>query len=96
MAPGNSIDTINVVGDISFAAGSFYDVEVNATGQSDRTVATGAANIAGGTVNLLPEAGGTYGIGTTYTIITAGGGVVGTFDAITLNTGLMFLDAAVL
>ena len=93
VAPGNSIGTINVGGDVNFAAGSVYDVEVNAAGQSDRIIATGDANIAGGTVNILPEAGGTYAVGTTYTFLTAAN-INGTFDAVTLNTASMFLDAA--
>ncbi len=93
IAPGNSIGTLNVVGDVNFAAGSIYDVEVNAQGQSDLIIATGNANITGGTVNLLPEAGGAYGLGTTYTFLTAAN-VIGTFDAITLNTTSLFLDAA--
>ena len=93
VAPGNSIGTINVGGDVNFAAGSVYDVEVNAAGQSDRIIATGDANIAGGTVNILPEAGGTYAVGTTYTFLTAAN-INGAFDAVTLNTASMFLDAA--
>ena len=93
VAPGNSIGTINVGGDVNFAAGSVYDVEVNAAGQSDRIIATGDANIAGGTVNILPEAGGTYAVGTTYTFLTAAT-INGTFDAVTLNSASMFLDAA--
>lgn len=93
VAPGNSIGTINVGGDVNFAAGSVYDVEVNAAGQSDRIIATGDANIAGGTINILPEAGGTYAVGTTYTFLTAAN-INGTFDAVTLNTASMFLDAA--
>ena len=93
VAPGNSIGTINVGGDVNFAAGSVYDVEVNAAGQSDRIIATGDANIAGGTVNILPEAGGTYAVGTTYTFLTAAN-INGAFDAVTLNSASMFLDAA--
>ena len=93
VAPGNSIGTINVGGDVNFAAGSVYDVEVNAAGQSDRIIATGDTNIAGGTINILPEAGGTYAVGTTYTFLTAAT-INGAFDAVTLNTSSMFLDAA--
>jgi T5SS/PEP-CTERM-associated repeat protein len=93
LAPGNSIGTLNVVGDVNFAAGSTYEVEVNAQGQSDRTIATGNANITGGTIQIVPEVGSVYGVGTTYTFLTAGS-VTGTFDAITLSTSSLFLDAA--
>lgn len=95
LAPGNSIGTIQVVGDVNFAPGSFYDVEVNASGQSDRTEATGAANLTGGTVRLSgePESGGVYGLGS-YWILSAAGGVNGTFDAVTFTTAPLFLDAA--
>ena len=52
LAPGDSIGTINVAGPLSFGAGSTYQVEVNAAGQSDRTIATGAATLASGTVQV--------------------------------------------
>ena len=88
VAPGNSIGTLSIVGDIGFAVGSEYDVEVLPDGSSDLIAAGGAATIDGGTVNVL--AGGTlYNISTDYTILTAGGGVTGTFDSV--NSNLAFL-----
>ncbi|MGO4741648.1 autotransporter-associated beta strand repeat-containing protein, partial [Bosea sp. 2KB_26] len=69
VAPGNSIGTLNVAGNISFASGSTYQLEVNAAGQSDRIAATGTATLSGGTVQLLAEQGG-YGASTRYTILT--------------------------
>ncbi|MGE4351003.1 MAG: autotransporter outer membrane beta-barrel domain-containing protein, partial [Bdellovibrionales bacterium] len=62
-------------------------------GESDQTIVTGTANIGGGTISLLPEEGSIYGVGTTYTFLTAGA-VTNTFDNITLTTASLFLDAA--
>jgi outer membrane autotransporter protein len=78
LAPGGSIGTLNVNGNLSLAAGSFYDIAVTATGQNSKTVATGAATIAGGTVEVM-EQPGTYPPSFKYTILTANGGVNGTF-----------------
>ena len=52
VAPGNSIGTLNVAGNITFQPGSFFDVEIDAAGNSDR-VAAGTATINGGTVRVL-------------------------------------------
>jgi fibronectin-binding autotransporter adhesin len=89
IAPGNSIGTLNVAGNITFNAGSTYEVEVNAAGQSDRMAAAGTATINGGTVQVLAGAGN-YAPATTYTILTANGGRSGTFASVTSN--LAFLD----
>jgi outer membrane autotransporter protein len=78
LAPGGSIGTLNVTGNLSLAAGSFYQVEVNAAGAGSKTIATGTAAIAGGTVEVI-EQPGTYPLTSKYTILTANGGVNGTF-----------------
>ena len=52
VAPGNSIGTLNVSGNVAFAAGSIYQVEINAAGQSDKIIATGTATLSGGTVQV--------------------------------------------
>jgi len=89
VAPGNSIGTINV-GNITFNAGSIYEVEVNAAGASDKIAASGSATINGGGVKVLAGMGN-YAPATTYTILTATGGRTGTFtDGVTSN--LAFLD----
>lgn len=87
-APGNSIGTQTVNGNLSFAAGSIFAVEVNAAGQSDRVNATGTATIAGGTVQVLAEAG-VYSPISTYTILTAAGGVSGRFANVTSNLAFL-------
>ena len=84
VAPGNSIGTLNVAGNVGFAAGSTFQVEANAAGQSDRLAATGTATLAGGTVQVLAQAG-TYDPRTQYQILTATGGVAGQFAGVTSN-----------
>jgi outer membrane autotransporter protein len=78
LAPGGSIGTLNVTGNLSLAANSFYSVEVNAAAQNSKTVATGTATIAGGTVQVIEDLG-VYAPPLHYTILTANGGVTGTF-----------------
>lgn len=89
LTPGNSIGTINVTGNVTFASQSVYVVELNPQGQADRIVATGTATISGGTVQVQAETG-FYRKDTRYTILTAAGGVIGTFT--TLTTNFVFLD----
>lgn len=88
LAPGNSIGMLNIVGNLSFAAGSFLQVEANAAGQADRIALTGAATISGGTVNVLAAAGN-YAPSTVYTILSAIGGVTGTFSDVTSNLAFL-------
>ncbi|UDF32924.1 UNVERIFIED_ORG: autotransporter domain-containing protein (plasmid) [Roseateles sp. XES5] len=89
IAPGNSIGTLTVAGNISFAAGSVFEVEADTAGQADKILASGGATIAGGTVRVLAGTGD-YGARTRYTILTADGGRTGTFTGVTSN--LAFLD----
>src|SRR5919201_1253234 len=90
LAPGNSIGTLTVRGNVSFDVGSLYQVEVNATGQSDKISATGTATLTGGTVQVLAQ-GGSYARQTRYTILTANAGITGKFSGVTSN--LAFLTA---
>ncbi|HEV2652352.1 MAG TPA: autotransporter domain-containing protein [Rhizomicrobium sp.] len=80
IAPGNSIGTLHVAGNVNLGAGSTYQVEVNAAGQSDLISATGTATLNGGTVQVV-VAPGAYTAETTYTILTAGS-VTGTFSSV--------------
>jgi autotransporter-associated beta strand protein len=73
LAPGNSIGTLNVTGSFTQAAGSIYQVEANAAGQSDRINVSGTpgtATINGGTVQVVAVSG-SYAQSTTYTIVNA-------------------------
>ena len=77
LAPGNSIGTINVAGSLTFTAASSYMVEISGT-SSDLTRVTGAATLGGATVVVVP-----IGMVTKqYTILTATGGVSGTFNPV--------------
>jgi len=90
IAPGNSIGQLTVNGDLAFAAGSVYEVEVNAAGAADRLDATGAVTIAStASVAVLAE-DGNYNPRTDYVILTGGAGITGTFGSVT--TDLAFLD----
>lgn len=90
LAPGNSIGQLTVNGDLAFAAGSTYEVEVNAAGAADRLDATGAVTIAStANVAVLAE-DGNYNPRTDYVILTGASGITGTFGSVT--TDLAFLD----
>ncbi|MPT24132.1 MAG: autotransporter outer membrane beta-barrel domain-containing protein, partial [Starkeya sp.] len=89
LAPGQSIGTLNVAGNLTFAAGSLYQVELNAEGKSDLVAVTGATTIEGGSVIGI-AAGGNYLPETAYTILTSAGGIDGAFADVTSN--LAFLD----
>ena len=90
LAPGNSIGTLNIAGNVVFAPGSIYQVEINENGTSDQIVATGSATINGGTVQVLPEPG-TYSTAQTFVILTATGGIAGVFDAVTIDNNFAFI-----
>nr|WP_243451631.1 autotransporter domain-containing protein [Sphingosinicella soli] len=87
-APGNSIGELTSATFVVFEAGSTYEVEVDAAGNTDLIVATTTATIEGGTVAVLAE-DGTYLPQTQYEIVTAGDGVTGTFEAVTSNLAFL-------
>jgi outer membrane autotransporter protein len=78
LSPGNSIGTITVQGDLTFNAGSTYQVELSPSA-ADRTDVTGTAAL-GGTVQAL-FASGSY-VPKRYTILHADGGVSGVFGSL--------------
>ncbi|MBO9624299.1 MAG: autotransporter-associated beta strand repeat-containing protein [Sphingomonas sp.] len=84
VAPGNSIGHLTVNGPVVFTAASVYAVEVNAAGAADRIDATGSATLGGAKLQVLAEPG-RYRGRTSYTILTAAGGVSGTFGTVTSN-----------
>lgn len=90
LAPGNSIGTLDIAGNLSFSAGSVYQVETDAAGNADRINVAGTANLAGGSVQVLAGAGD-YAPTTNYTILSATGGVSGTFSG-GVTSNLAFLD----
>src|SRR5690606_29729910 len=82
VAPGNSIGTLHVAGDFTFAAGSVYAVEVDPEGtESDLIHATGTAHLNDASVIHIGEVG-SYRPTATYTIVTADAGLDGTFGSV--------------
>jgi autotransporter-associated beta strand protein len=84
LAPGNSIGTFTVQGNLVFTAAASYMVEVSPA-NSDRTNITGTATLGGAAVKAS-FAPGTY-VARQYTILNATGGVSGTFNTLA-NTDL--------
>ncbi len=81
-APGNSVGTLHIAGDVTFNTGSTYEVELAASGSSDLIAATGQGILNGGIVDVValdPQT--SYQSGQSYTILTAQGGISGSFDA---------------
>ena len=93
IAPGllTPFSTLTVNGATSFAAGSIFAVAINPAGQNDKLVSTGSTTISGGMVEV-DAASGTYSPSTRYTLITAHGGVSGTFSSLSTSASLAFLD----
>ncbi|MCW2365930.1 autotransporter-associated beta strand protein [Sphingobium sp. B7D2B] len=87
-APGNSIGQLQAATTVLFEQGSVFEVEVDASGASDRVVASGVATLQGGTVQVL-AANGDYRPQTSYQILTAAGGVVGEFEDVTSNLAFL-------
>ncbi len=80
VAPGNSVGPLSITGNASFASGSTYRVEIQGA-NADLLTIGGTATLAG-TMQLV-AGGGSYTFYTPYTVLTASGGVSGTFDTIT-------------
>jgi outer membrane autotransporter protein len=82
IAPGNSIGTLTVDGDLTFKHGSVYQVEVDPTGtSSDLIVVNGVARLAGTVMHVGQD--GDYQPQSEYRILTATGGFDGTtFDGV--------------
>ncbi len=84
ISPGHSIGTLNIDGSLSFMPGSTYIAELAADGNSDLIRVNGPVSISGGTVKAyLPIA--LYTNGYNWHIITATGGISGSFSSIDTN-----------
>lgn len=92
VAPGNSIGVLTVNGDAVFGAGSTYEIEADAAGQSDRIVATGAVTIDPAATVTVSAAPGSYALATTYEVL-SGASITGTFSG-PVSSNLAFLDAS--
>ncbi|WAC27910.1 DUF3443 family protein [Ancylobacter sp. SL191] len=82
VAPGNSIGTLTVIGDVTMRANSTLSVELGAPGVSDRLVVFGDINFEDISLNFSRIDTATLGIGN-YTIVSATGTVTGGFGSIT-------------
>lgn len=87
IAPGTlgTVGTLTIGGNVTMSSGSTFAVDVGAGGTSDRLAivangtSTGTANV-GGRVIFSPASGSTIRANDLYTILTASGGVTGTFS----------------
>jgi autotransporter-associated beta strand protein len=87
MRNGSAAQTLTAAS-ASFGANSFYNIDVDAAGKSDKMVVTGAAVLAGTVQVTAMSTAGPYGDTTGYTILKAGS-ISGTFAHVT--TDLAFL-----
>ncbi|MEM7777418.1 MAG: autotransporter domain-containing protein [Pseudomonadota bacterium] len=87
VAPGNSIGTLSVNGNVTFSDGATYTVEIAPDGSSDRIVATGTTTIStnGTTLEIVGDPAADFPFSQSYTVITAAAGVTGTFAGVTDN-----------
>ncbi|WP_116653525.1 autotransporter outer membrane beta-barrel domain-containing protein [Pelagibacterium sediminicola] len=77
IAPGNSIGTLHVSGNVVFNAGSTYEIEIAAPDQADLISAKGSVTIDGGELAIIAlDTGTSYAEGQTYRIIEADDGVI--------------------
>ncbi|KQT64008.1 MULTISPECIES: autotransporter domain-containing protein [unclassified Aureimonas] len=89
IAPGNSIGAIAVDGDLTYAAGSTYAVEIGAGGEADRIDVRGTATLGGAGVDIVAlDPTVSYRDGQTYTILTASD-VVGRFGALSIDSAFL-------
>lgn len=91
VSPGNAgIGTLTIKGDLAFNNGAHYAVQTDPTGSGyDLIHASGAATLGGGSVAHIGLAG-SYGLRSTYKILSADSGLSGTFGGVT--SSFAFLD----
>jgi outer membrane autotransporter protein len=109
VAPGGPTNTptmLAVNGKYTQASGSTYQALINSVGQSDRINVNGTASIQGGALRVVAQPGGLYAPHTTYTVLSATGGVAGSFlstsvsspflrSSFTSDAGNIFLDVII-
>ncbi len=89
LAAGNSIGTLTVDSDLNLDAGSRLEIEVDPSGTTADLVAVGGRATLAGTAAHVGLAGD-YAPSSSYTILTAAGGIDGTFGNVTSD--FAFLD----
>lgn len=89
---GGPATTLTVSGDLTFNSGARYEVEADpASTVSSLIHVTGTATLSGGSVVHI-GADGTYKPFSTYTILTADGGLAGTFGGVTSDFAFLTPD----
>ena len=86
----SALTALGVQGNVAFASGSTFVVQVAANGTSGIIAASGQASLTGGEVSVVAVGGG-YKPLTSYTILMAAGGVTGKFDGVTIGRDYAFL-----
>lgn len=82
--PGTVGAPLTINGNYSQTTGSTYSPEISPTA-SDKIIVTGTAQINTGTsLNLIVDPG-TYTVGTSYQLLTAAGGLTGTYSAVSTS-----------
>lgn len=87
IAPGHSIGTLTVAGNLTLSPGSTYRTEIASNGTSDLINVAGRATVTGAHVAVSAlDPAASYRNGQVYRILNAGGGVTGAFaDAVTTS-----------
>lgn len=83
VAPGASIGTIGVLGDVQFLAGSRYSAEITQSG-ADLIVVTGSVSL-GGELVVTNIGAPSYAFNSRYMLIDADEGITGAFDTVTFT-----------
>jgi autotransporter-associated beta strand protein len=84
VAGDGTTGSLQVTGNVTLASASRYVVTVTPAGTSDLIAANGTATLQGGLIDAR-FSGTTVKPSTRYTILTAAGGVSGTFDSVTVD-----------
>jgi T5SS/PEP-CTERM-associated repeat protein/autotransporter-associated beta strand protein len=80
LSPGQSPGTMIVTGDATLGQNSIYAAEITASGISDKLAVGGKLTLGGGSLVISGTPGPA---GTSYQIVSADGGITGTFGAVT-------------
>ncbi len=90
IAPGNSIGTLVVDGDYTHTADARFIAELQPPDLADLISVTGSATLLGGTL-VARQLPGTFLLGQEFRVLSADGGITGTFDAIDTSALSPFL-----
>lgn len=79
LSPGTSVGTLTAGGDVLFAAGGAFEVEVGPGATADRLDAAGTVSLGNASLNVVPLGGYSHVPGTVFTIIDAPSPINGMF-----------------